>query len=140
MKFILLFVFIFAFGHSFAGPQIYSPQCLKKLEKDARLSSIAGHLALDGQDVNSRMLSDQAKPNEQQKMAIADWIDARSECINQNPVKIQVDLHLLFLSIVPDLYNDQMTFGEFNQKWHALFKEATGATRKPQGKMDTHQH
>lgn len=140
MRILLLFVFMLAYGHSIAEPQDNIPLCLKKLEKDARLSSIAGHLALDGQDSSPQMLTDQAKPDEQQKRAIADWIDARSECVNLNPIKILVDLHLLFLSIVPELYNDQMTFGEFNKKWHTLFKEATGTAAPPYEKPATHHH
>jgi hypothetical protein len=115
-------------SHSYAEAQNKTSQCLKGLEKDARFFSIASHVVLDGQDVTKpQMLTDQAIPDERQKQAIADWIDARSLCVNLSPVKISVDLHLLFLTIVPDLYNGQTTFGEFNKKWHALFKEVTEA-------------
>lgn len=113
--------------HSFADVQDKTSQCLKGLKKDARFSSIANHVALDGQDVTKpQLLTDKTKPDEQQKLAIADWIDARSLCVNLSPSKISVDLQILFMSIVPDLYNGQATFGEFNKKWHALFKEASG--------------
>lgn len=141
MRIILLAIFMFISGYSFAEAQDKTSQCLKELEKDVRFSSIAGHVVLDGQDVTKpQMLTDKASPDEQQKQAIADWIDARSLCVNLSPNKIQVDLHLLFLSIVPNLYNDQMTFGEFNKKWHALFKEATEAPANPYDKPVTHYH
>jgi hypothetical protein len=86
------------------------------------------------------MLADKARPDERQKQAIANWIDARSICVNLSPSKIAVDLHILFLSIVPNLYNDQMTFGEFNKKWHELFKETTEAPGKQQDEPVSHQH
>ncbi len=128
MRIILLAVLALVSGHVLAEAQIEPLQCLKELEKDARFSSIAKQVVLDGQDAtNPRMLDDGSSPDERQKQAIADWIDARSLCVNRNPVKRSVDLHILFLSVVPDLYNGQATFGEFNKKWHALFKEVTEA-------------
>lgn len=128
MRIALLIVFMIISSHSFAEAQDQTSQCLKGLEKDARFSSIASHVVLDGQDVTKpQMLADQTTPDEQQKLAVADWIDARSLCVNREPVKRSVDLHLLFLTIVPDLYNGQTTFGEFNKKWHALFKEVSEA-------------
>lgn len=127
MRFLLL-VFMFFSGNSLADAPADLANCLKKLKKDARFSTIRNHLALDGQDVTKpSMLSDKTKPDEQQKHAIADWIDAKSECVNQTPIKLYVDLHLVFLTIVPDLYNGRTTFGEFNLKWHSLYKEVTEA-------------
>lgn len=128
MRIALLIVFMIISNYSFAESQDKTSQCLKGLENDARFSSIASHVVLDGQDATKpQMLADQTIPDEQQKQAIADWIDARSLCINLTPIKRSVDLHLLFLTIVPDLYNGQTTFGEFNKKWHTLFKEVTEA-------------
>lgn len=128
MRIALLVVFMIISSHSLAEAQDKTSQCLKGLENDVRFSSIANHVVLDGQDVTKpQMLADQTKPDERQKQAIADWIDARSLCVNLAPVKRPVDLHLLFLTIVPDLYNGQTAFGEFNKKWHALFKEVTEA-------------
>lgn len=127
----MLLAALFISGHSLAETPNETSQCLQKLKKDARFASIADHVVLDGQDATAPMaLADKTTPDGRQKAAIADWIDARSLCVNLSPTKIQVDLHLLFLSIVPDLYNDQTTFGEFNRKWHALFKEATEAPVK----------
>lgn len=141
MRITLLVVFMFISGYSFAEAQDKTAQCLKGLEKDARFSSIASHVVLDGQDVTKpQMLTNKTNPDERQKQAVADWIDARSLCVNLSPTKVWVDLHLLFLSIVPDLYNGQTTFGEFNKKWHALFKEATEAPIKPHDNTATHQH
>jgi len=128
MRITLLAVLMLVFGYSFAETQNEPLQCLKELKKDARFSSIARQVALDGQDVTSpQMLDDRTSADERQKRAIADWIDARSLCVNSKPIKRSVDLHILFLSIVPELYNGQTTFGEFNKKWHALFKEVTEA-------------
>jgi hypothetical protein len=127
MRIIVLAIFMFISCQTFAGTQDKTSQCLKGLKKDARFSSIAGHVALDGQDVTKpKMLSDKTKPNDDQKRAIADWIDARSLCVNLSPTKSSVDLQILFMSIVPDLYNGQATFGEFNNKWHTLYKESSG--------------
>lgn len=123
MRTVLFAVLLFISGHSFAEAQDKTSQCLEGLKKDVRFSSIANHVVLDGQDVtNPQMLTDKTSPDEQQKSAIADWIDARSLCVNLSPIKVSVDLHLLFLSIVPELYNGQATFGEFNNKWRTLFK------------------
>lgn len=128
MRIALLITFMIISSHSFAEAQDKTTQCLQGLATDTRFSSIANHVALDGQDVTKpQMLEDKTIPDEQQKLAVADWIDARSLCVNLTPIKRSVDLHLLFLTIVPDLYNGQTTFGEFNKKWHALFKEVTEA-------------
>jgi hypothetical protein len=81
-------------------------------------------VALDGQGMASRnMLADKARPDEQQKQAIADWIDARSQCVNLGPNPVPVDLHMAFVSIVADLYNGQASFGKFNRKWQVLYKQ-----------------
>lgn len=130
MKTILLVIFMFISCQSFAETQDKTLHCLKGLKKDARFSSIANHVALDGQDVTKpQMITDKTRPDEQQKQAIADWIDARSLCVNLSPNKISIDLQIIFMSIVPDLYNGQLTFGEFNKKWHVLFKEASGQAK-----------
>jgi hypothetical protein len=44
------------------------------------------------------------------------------------------------MSIVPELYNDQITFGEFNKKWQKLFKEVTEAPVKPHDTPAAHRH
>lgn len=132
---------MFISAPSLAEVQDQTSQCLKGLKEDARFTSISRHVVLDGQDVAaSSMLQDSTTPDDQQKLAIADWIDARSGCVNLSPSKVFVDLHILFLSIVPDLYNGQATFGEFNRKWHELFKEVTEAPAKPQGEPVSHHH
>lgn len=141
MRIALLVVFMFIYGHSFAEDQDKTSQCLKELKKDIRFSLIIGHVVLDGQDVTKpQMLADKTSPDERQKQAIADWIDARSLCVNLSPSKVSVDLHLLFLSIVPDLYNGQIAFGEFNKKWHALFKETMEAPVTPHNNTTIHPH
>lgn len=141
MRIALLVVFMFVSSHSFAEIQDRTTPCLKELEKDARFSSIADHVALDGQDVTDpHMLADETRPSDLQKVALADWIDARSLCVNLTPIKTSVDLHLLFLSIVPDLYNDQTTFGEFNRKWQTLYKEAMKVPATPHDNAAAHRH
>ena len=132
-------VLLFISGHSLAETQDKTSQCLDRLKKDSRFTSIAKHLVLDGRNVTKpKMLADKTSPDERQKQAIADWIDARSLCVNLSPVKTSVDLHILFLSIIPELYNDQITFGEFNKKWRKLFKEITEAPAKPHDTPATH--
>lgn len=141
MRIALLVVFMFVSGYSFAEAQDKTSQCLADLKRDARFSSIANQVVLDGQDVtDSRMLADKTNPDDQQRQALADWIDARSLCVNIVPTKVWIDLHLLFLTIVPDLYNGQMTFGEFNQKWRTLFKEYMESSGKPHDNAAAHHH
>lgn len=141
MRATLFVVFIFISGYSLAGTQDKTPQCLEELKKDGRFSSLAEHLALDGQDVTKpQMLKDKAKPDERQKQAIADWIDARSLCVNLSLIKVSVDLHMLFLSTVPELYNGQTTFGEFNNKWRALYKETMEAPASYEKPAAHHHH
>ena len=141
MRVALLVVLLSISGYYLAGVQDKTSQCLEGLKKDSRFSSLAKHLALDGQDVvKPQMLADKTSPDARQKHAIADWIDARSLCVNLSPTKVSVDLHILFLSIVPELYNDQATFGEFNKKWRKLFKETTEAPATPHDTPVTHQH
>ncbi|MDD5179869.1 MAG: hypothetical protein PHT15_01245 [Gallionellaceae bacterium] len=124
MRIVLFAVLIFMYAHSFAGTQDKYSQCMEGLKSDGRFSSIANHVALDGQGIASRnMLADKARPDEQQKQAIADWIDARSQCVNLGPNPVSVDLHMAFASIVADLYNGQASFGEFNRKWQVLYKQ-----------------
>lgn len=124
MRITLLAIFFAASGSCFASTQSPSSQCLKNLEADSRFSSIAGHLALDGRPAaKPQMFSDTTQPSDKQRLAIADWIDAKSQCVNLSPDPISVNLHMIFLSVVPDLYNGQMTFGEFNKKWQTLFKQ-----------------
>ena len=124
MRVILLVVLIFISGYSFAGTKDKTSQCLEGLKSDAKFSSIASHLELDGQSTGT-MLADKARPDGLQKGAIADWIDARSACVNLSPSQVAIGLHMAFLSIVTDLYNGQETFGEFNKKWQELFNEVT---------------
>ena len=141
MRVALLVVFLFISGYSFAEVQDKTFQCLEGLKNDGRFSSIANHLALDGQGAASpQMLTDNTRSSERQKAAIADWIDARSECTSLSPTQISVNLHMAFLGIVPDLYNGQTTFGEFNKKWQALFKENTETPGKALDKPVTHHH
>jgi len=120
MRIALLLVFILISGYSFAGAKDKTSQCLEGLKSDSRFSSIASHLELDGQSAG-RMLTDKTRPDERQKQAITEWIDARSQCINLSPNPVTINLHMAFLSIVADLYNGQATFGEFNRKWQGLF-------------------
>lgn len=129
MRTALLVVFIFISAYSFAGNQDKTAQCLEGLKSDSRFSSIANHLELDGQSAGS-MLTDKARPDERQKQAITEWIDARSQCVNLSPNPVAINLHMAFLSIVADLYNGQAAFGEFNRKWQALFREHTKAPEK----------
>ncbi len=130
MRIALLVVFIFISEYSFAGIQDKTSQCLEGLKSDSRFSSIANHLELDGQSAGS-MLTDKARPDERQKQAITEWIDARSQCVNLSPNPVTINLHMAFLSIVSDLYNGQVTFGEFNKKWQGLFRENTKTPDKP---------
>lgn len=97
---------------------------MEGLKSDSRFSSITRRVALDGQGgVSHSMLADKTKPDEQQKQAIADWIDARSQCVNLGPNPLTIELHMAFSSIVSDLYNGQASFGEFNKKWRELYKQ-----------------
>lgn len=141
MRITLLVVSLFISGYSFAGVQDKTSQCLEKLKNDGRFSSIANHLALDGQDTaSSQMLADETRPDELQQSAIADLIDARSECLNFSPTQLSVSLHLAFVGIVPDLYNGKMTFGEFNKKWRVLFEQITKSPGEMLDDQSTHHH
>ena len=141
MRIILLVVSLFISGYSFAGVQDKTSQCLEGLKSDGRFSSIANYLALDGQDTASpQMLADDARPDELQQSAIADWIDVRSECVNFSPTQLSVSLHLAFVGLVPDLYNRKITFGEFNKKWRVLFEETTKEPGKMLDNSSTHHH
>ena len=124
MRAALLIIFICISGYSSAETPDKFSQCMEGLKHDSRFSSIANHLDLEGQGAAShKMLSDKARPDEQQKQAITEWIDARSQCVNLSPSPVSINLHMAFVSIVTGLYNGQMTFGEFNKKWQALFKK-----------------
>ncbi|MGC2049424.1 MAG: hypothetical protein WA635_12545, partial [Gallionella sp.] len=132
---------IFISGYSFAGNQDKTSLCLEGLKNDGRFSSIANHLVLDGQDTASpQMLADETRPDELQLSAIAELIDARSECVNLSPNHVSISLHMTFLGLVQDLYNGKITFGEFNKKWHLLFEEITNAPGKMLDHPSTHQH
>ncbi len=122
MRVALLIILLFISGYSFAETKDKTSQCLEGLKSDSRFSSIANHVELDGQSTGS-MLDDKARPDNRQRSAIADWIDARSQCVNLSPSQVAVGLHMAFLSIVAELYNGQITFGEFNRKWHDMLKE-----------------
>ena len=130
MRVTLLVVFIFISGYSFAGTKDKTSQCLEGLKSDSRFSSIAKHLELDGQSAG-RMLADKARPDDLQKQAITEWIDARSQCVNLSPNPVAINLHMAFMGLVADLYNGQATFGEFNKKWQGLFRENTKTHGKP---------
>ena len=141
MRIALLFVSLFISGYSFAGVQDKTFLCMEGLKNDGRFSLIANHLALDGQDTASpQMLADETRPDVRQLSAIADLIDARSECVNLSPNQVSIGLHLAFLGIVQDLYNGKMTFGEFNKKWHLQFEEVTKTPGKMLDQPSTHQH
>ena len=124
MRAVLLVVLFGVSGYSFAEAQDKFLQCMAGLKNDGRFSSIANHVTLDGQGTVSRkMLTDKGRPDERQKQAITEWIDARSQCVNLGPTSDSIDLHMAFVSIVADLYNGPITFGEFNKKWQAMTKK-----------------
>ena len=124
MKMTLLIALIFISGSSFAGTKDNAFLCLEGLKGDSRFSSIANHVELDGQGAGSK-LNDKTRPDDRQKQVITEWVDARSQCVNLSPNPVTINLHIAFMSLVADLYNGQLTFGEFNKKWQALFKEIT---------------
>lgn len=130
MRVALLVVLIFISGYSFAGTKDKTSLCLEGLKSDSRFASIANHLELDGQSTGA-MLNDKIRPDDRQRSAIADWIDARSACVNLSPSQVAIGLHMAFLGSVADLYNGQITFGEFNRKWQDTFKEITKTSGKP---------
>src|SRR3990170_5053179 len=139
MRIALLVVAIFISGESLAGVQDKTSQCMEGLKNDGRFSSIANHLVLDGQDTATpQMLADETRPGTLQQSAIADLIDARSECVNLSPNQVSIGLHLAFLGIVQDLYNGKMTFGEFNKKWHVQFEEITKSPGTMPDQPSTH--
>ena len=141
MKIALLVVSIFISAYSFAGVQDKTSLCMDGLKNNGRFASIANHLVLNGQDTASPgMMADATHPDDRQLSAIADLIDARSECINLSPNQLSISLHLAFVGLVPDLYNGKITFGEFNNKWHLLFEEITKAPGKMPDHTPTHQH
>ena len=122
---VALLIFLVAISrYSSAEAHDRSFQCMEGLKKDSRFSSIANHVALEGQgSVNREMLVDKARPDELQKQAITEWIDARSQCVNLSPNPASVNLHMAFVNIVADLYNGRVAFGEFNKKWQILYKK-----------------
>ena len=141
MRIALLVVSLFVFGYSFAAVQDKTSLCMEGLKNDRRFSSIANRLVLDGQDTATpQMLADETRPGTLQQSAIADLIDARSECVNLSPSQVSIGLHLAFLGAVQDLYNGKMTFGEFNKKWHVLFEEVTKDPEKILDQPSTHQN
>lgn len=126
MRVALFIVFICISGYSFAEAQDKFLQCMEGLKHDSRFSSIANHVALEGQGAASPgMLSDGTRPDERQKHAITEWIDARSECVNSGPSPVVVNLHMAFVGVVLGLYNGQLTFGEFNKEWRVLFNKGS---------------
>ena len=141
MRIALLFVSLLISGYCFAEVQDKTSLCMEGLKNDGRFSSIANNLVLDGQDTASpKMLADETRPDIRQLSAIAELIDARSECVNLSPSQVSIGLHLAFLGIVQDLYNGKMTFGEFNKKWHVLFEEVTKDPEKILDQPSTHQN
>ena len=124
MKAAMLVVLLGISGYAFAETHDRYTQCMEGLKTDGRFSSIASHVSLDGQGAASRqLLTDKARPDEQQKQAIADWIDARAQCVNFGSGPVPISLHMAFVSIVADLYNGQMTFGAYNKKWRELYQK-----------------
>ena len=120
----MLVVLLGISGYAFAETHDRYILCMEGLKTDGRFFSIANHVSLDGQGSASRqLLTDKARPDELQKQAIADWIDARSQCVNFGSGPAPINLHMAFVGIVADLYNGQMTFGEFNKRWRELYKK-----------------
>ena len=141
MRTALLVVSLLISGYSIAGNQDKTSQCLEGLKNDGRFASIANHIAVDGQDTATpQMLADETHPDERQLSAIADLIDARSECVNFSPTQLSISLHLAFVGLVPDLYNGKITFGEFNRRWRVLFEETTKAPGEMLDHSSSHHH
>ena len=141
MRIALLLVSLLISGYSLAEVQDKTSLCMEGLKNDGRFSSIANNLALDGQDTATpQMLADETHPDIRQLSAIAELIDARSECVNFSPSQVSISLHFAFLGAVQDLYNGKMSFGEFNKKWHVLFEEVTKDPEKILDQPSTHQN
>ena len=95
MRVVLLIILFGISGYAFAESQDKFLQCMAGLKNDGRLSSIASRVTLDGQGATSqKMLADKERPDEQQKLAITEWIDARSQCVNLGPTSTSIDLHM----------------------------------------------
>src|SRR4030066_18355 len=95
MRIALLLVSLLISGYSFAEVQDKTSLCMEGLKNDRRFSSIANRLVLDGQDTATpQMLADETRPGTLQQSAIADLIDARSECVNLSPSQVSIGLHL----------------------------------------------
>ncbi len=103
-------------------------RCLSALEIDARFSAVAGRLALGARaDSTPEMRADASTPTGKQVKALADWIAARSECVqaeaatgnaNYRPPlqSFRLEAESEIIEAAADLHDRHLTFGAYNRR------------------------
>ncbi len=111
--------------------------CNKGLATDAKFATLTRKTSLvSASDLTFEMLADQTFANKKERKAIAIWMQAKDECIksaqdfrqSNYPPQIralitEADGSLKALAV--DLYNDKITFGEFNRRYQVLANDIT---------------
>jgi hypothetical protein len=113
-----------------------SKDMCQSLGKDDSLDIIrdkVGIMVVD--DTTFEMLTNQAKPNEEEKLAIQKWVPKLDYCVKDQDelfkrfgapsyvTTINKVFSDKFLFLITDLYNGSITYGEFNKKRKELFSE-----------------
>ncbi len=111
--------------------------CLRKLSGDQRFGPLANKLPIvEVRDMTFEMLANQALPNKKEQGAIAEWINARKECVKAGDAYHQQNYPPQLTALLTggensaaglaaDLYNRKLTYGAFNKRRQEIADDVT---------------
>ena len=137
MRLLAMTLLFLMHGHCAAQSESLAA-CLDKLAADSRFALIAGKLSL-GMAANPKpaMLADSSTANNKERPLIAEWAAARAECLKADskfgnetyraPMQtFGIDAEHKVMAAAVELYDQKISFGEFNRQREAVAEELRG--------------
>lgn len=101
--------------------------CINRLGDEARFSGLVGKLQLRIAGPSFSLMTNRDRPTEEERSAIVSWMSARQHCLQlgeawraeyELPIvnEIQGRGHSKYFGLVAQLYNGEITYGEFERK------------------------
>lgn len=122
-----------------AAPAAFAQQdpsvgCMQSLREQPRFEAIKAKISLGRvRDSTFAMLADTTLPDEAERQAIAAWATARADCVRLGDdfrkswppqlASLAVEAESRMTAEAVDLYQQKITFGEFNKRRQALANE-----------------
>lgn len=123
MKLKMMLVMLVLLSHTLHAVADPMGDCIAALANDDALQPIADKVALSGDsDRAFFMMANNSHPTASEKVVILDWGNKRERCLSNNPPPQNPVTHILVegfrtvQSMILDLYNGDVSYGEFNRR------------------------